>query len=355
MKFPKHVRAKALGSAIGSAVGRTAKCFVADEIADYDDPDETYQKLSKATGNFSKWNEDIKVMIGSPSFSGDYITDYHDRAIKEKWPGTMALWKPTWDLNPNMDKASLEKERLKDPMRFDRDYGAMPVAERENMFNPMLLKKTEERNRQVRNLFFGQPTWGSRDGFTPGLDVSLLKVHPDAMDYYIVVDPSIKHDAFGLSVGYLNTNNEAKIIGSTVFIAPKNEEINTEDIKAIFKPILEALPIKYYIYDVYLHTELRDMVILYGAVPILHQLNLNDWIFTRNDLYDGRLTVPYSDYLYKEFRQLLVIRNKKADHPPSGSKDQADTVAQFDSFIRRLEEEGRLISDAVPSHFVGQF
>ena len=169
------------------------------------------------------------------------------------------------------------------------------------------------------------------------------------------VDPSIKHDAFGLSIGYLSTNNEAKIVGSTVFISAKNDEINTQDIMETIKPILEAFPIKYYIYDVYLHTELRDMVIHYGAVPILHQLNVNDWIFTRNDLYDNRLIIPFSDYLYKELRQLLVIRSKKVDHPPSGSKDQADTICQMDSFIRRLEEEGKLISDAVPSHFVAQF
>ena len=355
MKFPKNIKAKALGSALGSAVGRTAKCFVADEIADYDDPQDTYQKLSKATANFAKWGEDVKVMIGSPGFEGDYFLNYYHRAVDEKWPHTLTIWKPSWELNPDTPYEVLVKERMKDPERFDRDFGAQPLSIRENLFNHVLLKQTEKVNRQVRNLFIGEPIFGSRDGFTPALDPSMLKIAPDALDYYMMVDPSIKHDAFGLSIGYLSTSSECKVIGSTVFISPKNEEINTENIKEIFKPILEAFPIKYYIYDVYLHTELRDMVIKYGAQPILHQLNLNDWIFTRNDLYDGRLIVPYSDYLYKEFRQLLVIRNKKADHPPSGSKDQADTIAQFDSFIRRLEEEARLKSDAVPSHFVAQF
>ena len=355
MKFPKNIKAKALGSALGSAVGRTAKCFVADEVADYDDPEDTYQKLGKATANFAKWGEDIKVMIGSPGFEGDYFLEYYHRAVNEKWPHTMTLWKASWELNPDTPYKVLAKERMKDPERFDRDFGAMALTVRENLFNHDLLKKTEAVSKQVRNIFFGEPVWGSRDAFIPGVDVTQLKVSPDAMEYYMCVDPAIKHDAFGLSIGYLSTNNEAKIVGSTVFIAAKNEEINTKDIIETIKPILEAFPIKYYIYDVYLHTELRDMVISYGAVPILHQLNVNDWIFTRNDLYDNRLIIPYSEYLYKELRQLLVIRAKKVDHPPSGSKDQADTICQMDSFIRRLEEEGKLISDAVPSHFVAQF
>jgi len=355
LKFPKNIVAKALGSNLGSAVGRTAKCFVADEIADYDDPDDTYQKLSKATGNFAKWREDIKVMIGSPSFAGDYLMSYYHRAVEEKWPHTLALWKPTWELNPNMDKATMEVERLKDPERWDRDFGAQPVAERENLFNPMLLQKTEEVSQLNRNLFMGEPVQGSRLEFTPAIDTTVLRIAKDAIEYYIVVDPSVKHDAFGLSVGYLSTENVAKVIGSTVFISAKNEEINTKNITEILKTVLEALPIKYYIYDVYLHTDIRDMVIKYGVSPILHQLNLNDWLFTRNDLYDGKLTIPFSKYLYKELRELLIIRNKTVDHPRSGSKDQADTIAQIDSFIRRVEEEGRLKNDGSTTHFVANF
>ncbi len=355
IKFPKNITTKALGSNLGSAVGRTLKCFVADEIADYDDPEDTYQKLSKSTGNFAKWNENIKVMIGSPDLEGDYFMTYYHRAVDEKWENTLALWLPTWELNPEMDKKTLEIERMKDPARFDRDYGAQPMSIRESLFNPELLKLAADKNKLIRNLFVGMPNKDSREGFMPELDYTMLQAPPDAMDFMIMVDPSVKHDAFGLSVGYKSVNNEAKCIGSTILKAPKNEELHTEDIAELLKPIMESLDPRYYIYDVHLHSDLQLLAQRHGVAPYFHQLDLNDWMFTRNDLYNHILSVPYSDYLWTEFRQLLVVNGKKVDHPRSGSKDQADSVAQFSSFLRRLEEEERLKSDATVSHYIAGF
>ncbi len=355
IKFTKGITTKALGSALGSAVGRTLKCFVADEIADYDDPEDTYMKLSKSTANFAKWNENIKVMIGSPGLEGDYFMGYYHRAVKEKWEATMTLWLPTWDLNPEMDRKTLEKERMKDPIRFDRDFGAQPMQQKENLFNGLLLEKAAEDNKGVRNMFVGQASRDSRDGFFPELDFTMLRPPSDALDYYVASDPAIKHDAFGLSVGYKSINNEWKIVGSTILKAPNSEELHTEDIANLLKPIFETLPVRYYIYDVYLHSDLGVLASKHGIINIQHTLNLNDWIYTRNDLYDRVLHVPYSDYLWKEFRELTVLNGKKVDHPRSGSEDQADSVAQFSAFMRRLEEEEKLKSNASVTHYMGRF
>ena len=361
MKFPKNISAKALGSNLGSNVGRTTKCFVADEIADYDYPEDTFQKLSKSTGNFAKWNENIRVMISSPGLEGDYIVRYYNRAkkgLEEKdntWKNTMIDWRPTWELNPEMDKSVLEAERLKDPIRFDRDYGAMPVKAIESLFNPMLLKQAGDRCQQYQNLFIGQPLEGSREGFLPDIDYTRLVASPDATDYFVTADPAVKNDAFGLAVGYLSIDNEAKCIGSTIIKSAKGEEIQTEDIKNLLKPIFEELRPKNYIYDVYLHSELLSVAQRHGVAPIQHNLNLNDWIFVRNDLYNGVLNIPYNEYLWKEFRELTIIKDKKVDHPRSGSKDQADAVAQFDSFIRRQQEEQRLNTNPAITHYIGQF
>ena len=47
----------------------------------------------------------------------------------------------------------------------------------------------------------------------------------------------------------------------------------------------------------------------------------------RDLLYDGRLVGYYRESLIKELRTLTRLRNGKVDHPPLGSKDEADALA----------------------------
>lgn len=342
VKFEKNLTVEALGSNLGSAVGRRMKVFVADEIDDYEHPEDTYFKLSRSGASFSKWNENIRVMIGSPKYEGGFLVSTYRKAEREKWSNTMLLWKNTMEMNPEITEESMEVERLKDPDRFARDILAQPISAKENLFNTNLLLQCAERSPRT-NIFIGEPDKSLiLNGFEPQLNYDLLYPADDAQEYIIAVDPSVRNDAFGISVGYLNMNGLHKVIGSTIFKARINEELDTKNIEDIIKPILERLPVKYYIFDVYLHSSLQQLVSRYGVIPVQHTLNLTDWIYTRNDLYNDILSVPYSKYLFDEFTNLFIINNKKVDHPRNGSKDQADTIAQFNSFIRRKEEEDRM-------------
>lgn len=363
IKFPKSVTLKALGSSTSGNVGRTVKCFVADEVSSFQDnsarrgPSEIYFKLSKSTGTFNKWNENVRVAISSPAYKGDFITTLHEQAVEEQWAWCMPIWKATWDLNPNMDKETLAAERKRDPISFDRDFGAAPSLEQESFFNPGLLDVLEKNSIGHMNLFVGEPDPKSREGFIPILDENKLDIrnYPNATSWYIAADPSVKNDGFGLSVGYLGTDDKVYIIGSTVFKANKGEEISTEVVADIIKRLITIFPIEYYIYDVYLHSQLLDLVRQNSVQTQHHIVNLNDWITTRSNLYDGNASVPQSAYLFKEFNELLLIKNQKVDHPRHGSKDMADTAAQVISFVRREQEEARLSNTGVLTNFMGSF
>jgi len=354
LKFPKSITFKALGSNLGSNVGRTVKCFVADEIATYDDPEETYDKLSRSTSNFEPFGENIKVMIGSPTDPGDILMTRIGRCLEEKWPHTIAIRKPTWELNPNIPFNKEERDR--NPIEYDRNMGANPSAIKETLFNPFLLKGIEELSKQNTNLFLGTPDYRNKWNFTPTIDFSRLKAPLDFVEGIITLDPSIKHDAFGLSVQYLSTEDIVKTIGSTIFTAQRGDEIKTETIAEIIRPICKTLPISTLIFDIYMHSQLHDVVTDYGIALEQHNLDISDWIFTRNDLYDGKSKIPYSEYLFKELRELLVVNNgRKVDHPRSGSKDQADSIAQGISFFRRRQEEARLKSEGSITNLVATF
>lgn len=362
IKFPKFITLKALGSSTGGNVGRTIKCFVADEVSSFQDnsqrngPKEVYFKLSKSTGTFSKWNENIRVAISSPAYKGDFITTLHNQAVEEKWTWCVPIWKATWDLNPNMDKETLAAERKRDPISFDRDFGANPSLEQEAFFNPAILEATEPLQKPL-NLFIGEPDPKSRDAFIPIIDEARLdlRLYPDYQEWYLAVDPAIKNDAFGLSVGYLGNDDVIHIVGSTVFKAARGEEINTNDVADIINRIIQVFPVGAYVYDIYLHNTLLDLVRRDSIRTEHHILNLNDWIMCRNDLYLGRAFVPRSKYLFKEFYELLLIKNQKVDHPRSGSKDMADTAAQLISFVRREQEEARLSTNGVVTNFMARF
>jgi len=353
MKFPKNIVFKALGSNLSSNVGRTVKSFVADEIDTYEDPEEVYDKLSKSTANFAKWNENLRIAIGSPTDPGGFLLSRLNRAREEKWKGVITIWKPTWELNPEIPHD--EEARARNPIAYDRDFGAMPSSRRENLFNTQLLAIIQQKSMNVPNIFLGTPDWRDRWNFTPSLDKSLLRTAPDAIEYYIGLDPSVKNDAFGISVGYLSTDDTIKIIGSTILTAPKGEEIKTSDAEKLISPICQLLPVRTMIFDVYMHTQLHDIAEDNGVKIAQHNLNLHDWIYFRNDLYDSKSSIPYSEYLFKEFRELLVLHGKKVDHPRSGSKDQADSAAQIVSFIRREQEEARLKNNDMVTNFVVRF
>ena len=363
IRFPKSLTIKALGSNTGGNVGRTVKCFVADEVSSFLDnssrrgPREIYFKMSKSTGSFKKWNENIRVAISSPAYQGDFITTLIKEAREQNSPRVLAIELPTWDLNPNMSYETLKEERDRDPISFDRDYGGKPHAEMEGFFNPSLLKIVKENSMKNFNLFVGECDPNSRDEFYPILDYTKLDIKhfPLAGDWFLGTDPAVKNDAFGLSIGYQDINGNIVVVGSTVFKAAKGEEINTDEIRKILKELLEAFPIRFYLFDVYLHSELQSMVRGYSVQTIQNTLDVNDWILLRNDLYDDKAKVPYSEYLFKEFNELLLIKNKKIDHPRSGSKDMADSACQVVSYIRREEEEARLHNVAVPTYFMGRF
>ena len=364
IRFPKSVTIKALGSNVSSGVGRTVKSFVADEVSSFKDtekhsPEELYMKLGNSTGTFKKWNENVRVAISSKTGTGDFLSNLHDRAIDENWEWAYCIKKKTAELNPEMDEETMEDERKRNPELFALEYELEDMEDVKKFFNEIKLKQVEKQCIKT-NLFLGNPPMKRIDrvkGFVPTVDKDKLDMrrYPNALDFFVLTDPAIKNDAFGLSVGYVDTAGDIHIIGSTVIIAKRGGEISTEDVKNLLKPIFEAFPIRAYIFDIYIHSELQTFARQYNIECIQHTLNLNDWILTRNDLYDGRAVVPFVNYLFKELNELLIIRGTKIDHPSSGSKDMADTAAQLISHVRREEEEARLSRVAPTTHFMATF
>lgn len=55
-------------------------------------------------------------------------------------------------------------------------------------------------------------------------------------------------------------------------------------------------------------------------------LDTTVWKNLRDLMYEGRITMPERSILKTELLSLMVLTNGRVDHPPSGSKDEADAV-----------------------------
>jgi len=127
LEFKEHnLKIQPFGSNATTGVGRTAKAFLTDEVSYFTDVEggrsakEVYNELSKSTATFMPWNEGVNIAISSVRFDGDFLTSryYQAQETPQAWTDTLLIWKPTWELNPNLTMKVLEKEKLKDPEPF---------------------------------------------------------------------------------------------------------------------------------------------------------------------------------------------------------------------------------------------
>ena len=338
LRFPdKNIVIQPFGSNSQTGVGRTAKAFLADEVSYFTDTEngrsakDVYNELSKSTSTFLPFNEGVNVAISSVRFDGDFLTSryYQSKESPEGWENTLTIWKPTWELNPDLTEEVLKAEKLKDPEEYTRQYGAEPGMAVKTFFEETLIEYI--RTHMKQNNIFGPE----------GQVVHEIKSAPDSKYYIIATDPSAKNDTFGLSVGYITSDNRLVIVGTTSFSAPKGGLIDTEKIRKVIRPLLEKLYVKYYIFDIYMHSDLVSLVQEYGVEAFQHTLTRPDWLRLKDDLRDDPQSTQlvYFEQLLTEFNLLLDVKEKKIDHPPKGSKDTADSVCQITSFIRRNEEK----------------
>jgi hypothetical protein len=338
IRFPeKNIVVQPFGSNSMTGVGRTAKAFLADEVSYFTDTEngrsakDVYNELSKSTSTFIPFNEGVNVAISSVRFDGDFLTSryYQSKESPEGWENTLTIWKPTWELNPDLTEEVLSAEKLKDPEEYARQYGAEPGLALKTFFEENMMAYIIKHNVDNLNLF------AEEGKFTREISTA-----PDSSYYIIATDPSAKNDTFGLSVGYVTQDRRIVVVGTTSFAAKKGELIDTEKIRKVLRPLLEKLRIKYYIFDIYMHSDLVTLVQEYGVEAFQHTVTRADWLRLKDDLRDEPPKTQLVNFpqLFTELSQLVDIKEKKIDHPPKGSKDAADSVCQITSFIRRNEE-----------------
>ena len=340
IKFPKNLVIEAVGSNMDTAQGRNVKGYVGEEINSVGTetgkitPADMYDKTSKGTTRFAKWNEDVRVAISSQTSTYDFLSQRIQHTKDNDIPGVLIVRASSLELNPNMTKEALERDKMRNEDSYNMEYGAGEFGGGRRYFSRTLLK----RFKYGSNLFTVPELISvtRNEEFVPEFIPSDFKYDENASFYYMSTDPAVVNDAYGIAVMHKTIYNQVIVDGATVFRAAKNGVIDAERVKGFTEKILDVVPVTVYLYDIYQYSNILQMVANRGITLEQHHLNLADWEQYKDHAGNGDITIPKFDYLDKEFTE-LIEKNGKVDHPPFGTKDCADATVNGATYVYRQE------------------
>lgn len=331
----KHCHMQVLGSWATTAVGRSNKCVVFDELALFEKTEgkrgafEIYTRLSNSTATFGLHGK--VVAISSPQSHNDIIMQLY--RTSQNTPNTYACIYPTWEVNPKILEADLREECKYDMARFWRDFACQPSAGGGVQF-PEGLHYDRERVNVLKNL-----QYRDTDEYIPRV---------------LSIDPAARKDSFGVATAYLG--KEGLVVDGARGIEKEQGQgyISPEDVWTFLEDVVYRLNVYAMVFDTWMYVELIEkMETKLGLDVIKHITNAQDfdrWL--ELDIGQGPfpLTVVYDEHLEREVDNLLVettpTGKKRVDHPrPNGKKDISDAVCNAIWFLtnRELSDE-----DATP-------
>jgi len=337
IKFPKKITIEAVGSNVKTAVGRTVKAYVAEEVNSVGTdmgnltPGEQYHKLSKSTTMFMPFGEDIRVAISSKTSGYDFLSQTIMNAKENHLDRTLIIQKTTEQLNPHITKEVLEEERLRDEDSYEMEYfGRGGVGHR--FFKRVVSDRIKFHERNI----FTIPQVKTSGEFVPDFISPRFEYDNNSTMYILGLDPSSINDPFGVSVVHYTTDDQIVVDGATCFRPDKKREIDPSRVRMFLEHLISVVPFSYCAFDIALYNETRQMIESKGVQTVKHIVNLDDWNQFKNQCVAGLVHMPHESYLINELEE-LVVKNNKVDHPPSGTKDILDSICNAATLMFREE------------------
>jgi hypothetical protein len=330
-----NVMMRVLSSWASSAVGRSNKAVIFDELANFEETAgkrgafEVYSRLSKSTDTF---HLDGKIIaISSLKHPNDIMMQNYRNGLNEKH--TLALLKPTWEMNPNFSKEQLMEEYKFDMTSFWRDYACQPQAVGSNEF-PEGVKL----NDGMTNVF-------ESEHFDKGIPY-------DKIPRVCSIDPAVTNDYFGVACGYRTHTGKIIIDGVHKFEKFDGDiYIKPSEVQDFIKRGIRSLNFYALVFDTWMYPDLVEMVEdQYGLDTEKHITNKETYDSWREKQGAQTVEIVHNDFLQREVNNLLVINDKRVDHPRSGSKDVADAVCNAIWFLDNYDGD----MEYIPRTPVGQ-
>ncbi|HPS39491.1 MAG TPA: hypothetical protein PL124_08785 [Candidatus Cloacimonadota bacterium] len=315
----QHVIMQVLSSWANTAVGRSNRCVIFDELANFEDTQgkrgawEIWSRLRKSTDTFK--DDGHVIGISSPRSQTDIIMELYDQAKREPNNNhTLALKEPTWNMNPNFTEAALRAEYRYDMTAFYRDYAC-------------------------------EPSLASGVAFPEGvmLDKSIINILKTELKstyiHALSIDPAARNDAFGIASGYMEPDAQLIIDGAHRFKREKGAAyIIPQEVRDFCENAIVRLNVDTFIFDTWMFLEMMDDFHSdYGVQLVRHTVNKKDYDVWRELQPHNMLKVVEDEILRMEVERLIIKGEGKTanvDHTPTNSKDTSDAVANLIWFYK---------------------
>lgn len=385
--FPsKNLEAHSLHSNSASIAGFTAFFVCFDEMSRFDVSDTDVQQQSekrsaqavyytaaraaKTLNGFSKI-----LTITSPMYETDFGMQllYMSKEVKAG-PSTKKIIDAlrtrytsrvddivgyhycTYEANPKTDKdnfgytsKSFDAEKAANYSAFMRDYMAIPPAAISPFFElPERIDKSVYTGRDPLIIFtdeFIHKQVGSELRKYIGKRIQVINSNK-IQKYFICCDQGAVKDSFVVAMGHgessivkipdargnmAETTRHKVIIDFVEAWKPNKEEritVSFENVEDVIKVLNSCYYIDRVVFDQWHSTESIERLFSEGIMTKKLSADLEMYETFKILLYSGMIDLPNDDKLLTELRQLSIIKNKKVEHPPEGSKDKADAVVR---------------------------
>ena len=311
-----NLAAQVLGSWATTAVGRSNKCVIFDELDMFEDTSgkrgarQVYTRLSKSTSTFG-YDGHIVALSSPKSEEGIILELYRN---KHTSPRVVAYRKPSWEMNPYLSEEDLRIEYKRDMASFYRDFACEPELSGNTQFPDGI--KTSLHLRNVLESF----SWK---------DVEFDRV--------LAVDPAATKDRFGMATGRIDQNDKIWVDGIGYMEKRYGESYLRESEVIDFLSIaIPKLNINTFIFDAWMFPGIVEYVDdKIGLEIIKHVVSKTEgydkWA-NLQESYGESLEIVHHDIMKEEAERLQIVKRgntHNVNHPSNGTKDISDCVANI--------------------------
>lgn len=307
----KNVIVKPFSSWATTGRGRTSKCVIFDELDMFEDTtskrgaSEVFTAIDRSTATLGMDGHTI-ALSSTRSPTGMILTLYN-KAIINKETTTLPFKIPTWEVNPHIKKEVLMEEFKYDMGTFWRDFGCEP-----QMWSGLQFPDGVTLKSNIRNVLM-EP----------------IRVPDVRRPRIMAIDPAVKNDSFGIAVGY-KTGERFVVDGAIKFARNEGDAIiKPSTIRNFIKKSISPLQVYMLVHDTWMYPDIIEEVTNMGIITQQHIVKKPEYDLVKSLMNSDKLDIVMEPNLKLEMEQLIVKGGMRpnVDHPPNGSKDTADCVA----------------------------